>query len=634
MSWEVSSMLSKRSFFNRTLFRKNLTRFWPLWGGAALAGAMVPLYLLLALLGMPDANVSVRDFGYALYATDVYAVPAVTAGYAILCAMAVWGYLYNSRSVGLMHTLPVDRTGLFVTNTLSGLAMMLIPYAVVGAFSCLIALFWGFFDLAAVMNTVLAVAFMTLLFFGLATFCAMLTGHALVLPVFYLLANFLAHLMEMLVTGLAEDFLLGVWMTQDMGMLGFLSPVMQIYRSVRPVAERLPDGTLTGWRLQGLWVLGLYALAGLALLALAWYLYRRRHSESAGDVVAFRWLRPVFRYGTALLSGLTLGRLLYELLRMALFHYRDYALVIPVWVCMALAGVLGYYVASMLLEKSLRVFRGSLPGVAAVCVGAALVCGTVSMDVFGAERWVPDPSEVEMVYLGDYEVQFSADQTEPEKLQQIIDIHRAIVEDRNYIRDGRHDTYQSGKCVSRWINLHYTLRNGRTVSRGYNLWVTADRAADPSTYDGMLLTLYTQDSTAQDRVKIPDNGELRSVYIYNYNDNGEMASRPEVENLAVYDALLQDAAEGNVPGYDLLRESAGSYSQLGMELEYRSWKRDGYVHTYKQIEVYPTMTHTLEKLIELGYVTEAEISQWNQEMALEDSGPIPADTVVRSGAVQ
>ena len=632
MSWEVSSMLSKRSFFNRTLFRKNLTRFWPLWGGAALAGAMVPLYLLLALLGMPDANVSVRDFGYALYATDVYAVPAVTAGYAILCAMAVWGYLYNSRSVGLMHTLPVDRTGLFVTNTLSGLAMMLIPYAVVGAFSCLIALFWGFFDLAAVMNTVLAVAFMTLLFFGLATFCAMLTGHVFMLPVLYLLMNFLAPLLEVLAASLSEMFLVGVGFN-DFALTELLSPILAIYHRFSYGVEPVENGEGAPY-LIGLWVVALYALVGLVLLALAWLLCRRRHSERAGDVVAFRWLRPVFRYGTALLSGLTLGRLLYELLRMALFHYRDYALVIPVWVCMALAGVLGYYVASMLLEKSLRVFRGSLPGVAAVCVGAALVCGTVSMDVFGAERWVPDPSEVEMVYLGDYEVQFSADQTEPEKLQQIIDIHRAIVEDRNYIRDGRHDTYQSGKCVSRWINLHYTLRNGRTVSRGYDLWVTADRAADPSTYDGMLLTLYTQDSTAQDRVKIPDNGELRNVYIYTSNDNGEVTSRPEVENLAVYDALLQDAAEGNVPGYDLLRESSGSYSQLGMELEYRSWKRDGYVHTYKQIEVYPTMTHTLEKLIELGYVTEAEISQWNQEMALEDGGPIPADTVVRSGAVQ
>ena len=121
------------------------------------------------------------------------------------------------------------------------------------------------------------------------------------------------------------------------------------------------------------------------------------------------------------------------------------------------------------------------------------------------------------------------------------------------------------------------------------------------------------------------------MYIYNYNYNGEVTSRPEVENLAVYDALLQDAAEGNVPGYDLLRESSEGYSQLGMELEYRSWKRDGYIHTYKRIEVYPTMTHTLEKLMELGYVTEAEISQWNQEMGLEDDGPIPADMVVQPG---
>ena len=31
-------MLSKRSSFNATLFRKNLTRFWPLWGGASLLG--------------------------------------------------------------------------------------------------------------------------------------------------------------------------------------------------------------------------------------------------------------------------------------------------------------------------------------------------------------------------------------------------------------------------------------------------------------------------------------------------------------------------------------------------------------------------------------------------------------------
>ena len=42
--------------------------------------------------------------------------------YAVLCAMAVWSYLYNARSVGLMHTLPIRREGLFLTNFLSGLS--------------------------------------------------------------------------------------------------------------------------------------------------------------------------------------------------------------------------------------------------------------------------------------------------------------------------------------------------------------------------------------------------------------------------------------------------------------------------------------------------------------------------------
>ena len=43
-------MLSKRSFFNPTLFKKNLSRSWPLWGGVAAVGCLVPLYMLLALI--------------------------------------------------------------------------------------------------------------------------------------------------------------------------------------------------------------------------------------------------------------------------------------------------------------------------------------------------------------------------------------------------------------------------------------------------------------------------------------------------------------------------------------------------------------------------------------------------------
>ena len=65
-----------------------------------------------------------------------------------------------------------------------------------------------------------------------------------------------------------------------------------------------------------LWPYTLAAVAGgaLALLGLAWFLYRRRKSEGAGDFVAARWLRPVIRYGLTFLGGLGLGELLSLLL--------------------------------------------------------------------------------------------------------------------------------------------------------------------------------------------------------------------------------------------------------------------------------------------------------------------------------
>ena len=77
--------------------------------------------------------------------------------------------------------------------------------------------------------------------------------------------------------------------------------------------------------------------------------------ECAGDVVAFRWLRPVFRYGVALASALTLGQLLYEILWRMPFQTGAYAQMLPMGVCMVIAAILGYYIASMLLKKSLRV---------------------------------------------------------------------------------------------------------------------------------------------------------------------------------------------------------------------------------------------------------------------------------------
>ena len=127
-------MRSKTWFFNSTLFRKNLTRFWPIW---ALYGAIWTLLLpanvfITHMEGLRSGIVQldqlrrIADRHVLTYTAEVGVLLAFAFG--LLAAMAVFSYLYNPRSAGLMHTLPIRREGLFLTNWLSGYCFLLFPH--------------------------------------------------------------------------------------------------------------------------------------------------------------------------------------------------------------------------------------------------------------------------------------------------------------------------------------------------------------------------------------------------------------------------------------------------------------------------------------------------------------------------
>lgn len=397
-------MQSKTSYFNPTQFKKNLTRFWPLWGGASLLGVLAPLALLVEMIQAGfDVAVKPLEMTLALYNTLAYIVPVVSLLYAVLCALAVWHYLYNARSVSLYHSLPITRRGLFLTNFLSGMAMMLIPYAVTGALTILVFALAGCFEPVGILVTILGVIGDSFFFFAFATFVAFITGNPFACAAFYLIFNFFFAAAEMLVSILMTEFYFGVNRTYD-GVLAFLSPVIFMTQNVGVSAQSKEVVTPDGWidygnyefvRLQNGWVIGVYALVGLALMFCAWLLYKRRRSESAGDVVAVGWMKPVFRYGVALCSGLAGGEMLYQILFEG-FEKGSTANAAPMAFCMAIAGVIGYYIASMLLAKSIKVFRGGTwKGAVGTAIAAAVLCGVIVLDPAGVESWVPSAGELE-----------------------------------------------------------------------------------------------------------------------------------------------------------------------------------------------------------------------------------------------
>lgn len=614
-------MRSKTSYFNATLFKKNLTRYWPLWGAASLGGAMLPLAMLVSLVhGSMYGGTILKPLEITEVYYDVlsYAVPVVSIIYAALCAMAVWNYLYNNRSVGLMHTLPIRREGLFLTGVASGLAMMVIPYAVTGTLTILVTSFWGGFEPVGILVTILGVLGNTVFFFGLATFCAFIVGNVFMLPALYVLFNFIAVLTDWMVNMFARGFCFGLDSDYS-GVVEWLSPVVYLMQNVRPDCTYVDEtvrgisgthirSTLTDVTLKNGWLIAVYAAVGVVLLALAWLMYRRRRSESAGDVVSVGWMKPVFRYGWAAYSAILGGRLLYALFWES-FQNGDYFSPVPLTLCMIVGGAVGYFAASMLLAKTPRVFKRTWKGMVAVALGCAALCVVMKTDALGVVRRVPGPDSIRQVqlYAADSNYYLTTGQDDA-LIEELRTLHQAIIADEDRIvRDDVWELYvgdEENQITYQYIRMIYTLNSGLTVERRYNVPLVRQRMAEHGTYDSLLDQLINSPAMRQKRIRWQDESfQMDGAWLNTRNGSVTLGTR-EVDTLLA--AVTRDAANGSWGVYDWFvgRSDADAYA-IRLNIDYRMKDTDRYDGV--SITVREGMTETIAALKELKLITEEEL---------------------------
>ena len=603
-------MPSKRSYFNATLYRKNLSRFWPLWGGVSLMGCVAPLYLLLRLVGEYRIDITTGMVTSTLYNVVTIFVPGLLLVYAALCGVLTWSYLNSARSVGLYHTLPVDRTNLYLTTLLSGLTMMVLPFVIVGGLTVLVTAAFGILDFSALLTTIAAVLGQVLFYYAAATFAAMITGNSFAMLVFYFLGNFLAVLLEGLVTSFAQGFYLGVEQ-MDTARLTFLSPTVYLYQKVS-CAAGYTAGDQRFYYIEGLWLIGAYALVGLVLLILAWLLYRRRRSECAGDVVAQQWLKPVFRFGLAIFFGLTLGQVLYQLIYALPFNVLTYVHFIPMLLSVVITSLVGYYVASMLLKKSLRVFR-DWKGPVVTIVLAAILCGGAKLDVFGVETYIPSRDDVAFLNLtiGGEQVSISPEDPLYEKaveLHQVILEHReALKEEQNKVTYAAYDENGSQR-ETQWVHFGYCMEGGGITERSYRLSLDREDWQENRSYEGAYRAIAEDPRLMELQLTFGGLRKLSGGSVEFPQQNGdwqsyELSTR-EME--AVQQALLSDAAAGRLTAYIPFTQTEQVTLDVHLYLSGLALEEDRSVRDLS-IQVTTSMTDTINVLLEEEILTEEDL---------------------------
>ncbi len=566
-------MKSGKFFFNRGISRSLLHRFWPLW-----------LACLAILIMLGPAQVSrLRDMALSsgIAENTVFYLNQMVQGVlqagvdaarfgilaAVGTAMAMYSYLYLPRSCGLMNTLPVRRETVFLTAFLTGLLPLLAAELI--AFLLLLGASAGVEGLGEelCLQWLKAAVLSTVGFYGLATFCAVLTGNVLVLPVVYLVLGVAAAAAEGCVRALLGTLVYGY--TYNSLSLTALSPVAYVLDNVTVTApDTYWDSSLEAvpYRIGNLSYLGWLCAAGLLLTVLAVLLLRRRHMERVGDVVAVPQLRPVFRVCMAAGCAVALAVLLQDFFWDYTAGGRNGAAV--VFPALAAGSLVGWFGAEMLMKKTLRVFRSGWKGFGIVTACLLLFALCAETDVTGYEKRVPEADEIENIRLLSGQTALRDEET----LSLCRDLHRQIIENKA-VNESSNQTMA--------IHLRYELKNGKAMDRLYYVkWqdgITDDPESDLSAYEQLincpevLMTRFVPDGLSAEDI----HWAYVSQTVRNeggWLDSKEYTLTSEKAEELYNRAVLPDGREGSI-GYSWMAYGEASRRAITtLSVSFELWK--------------------------------------------------------------
>lgn len=482
-------MRSKTSCFNYSVFKKNLTRFAPIWG----------LYTLCLVLGIAliyqAGGTEKRFHNVENLSTLPQIMTMVNLVYAPVVAQLLFGDLYNSRMCNAIHAMPVRREGLLVTNLLSGLLFSLVPTLVMTLVALPMTADSYFAEGWKIPFYVFAASNLFFLcYFGMAVFASFCAGNRLGMVITYALLNFGFLLIYFLVSAIYTPMLYGVVSNRSLVMA--LTPAYyftnnpliepdRFYQMTQLFGENRANWAPT-YQLTGAWKnLLIWAVVGLGFALLSLPLYRKRDLECAGDTLAFRMLKPVFHILGALIGACVL---------LIFINYYLGGSSVNLYIFLFIGLAIGWFAGRMLIEGTIRVFapRNWLK-CAALAALLALSLVLTHFDVLGIETWAPKPEELQSIRVsmgGD-----TLELTEAGDLNRVLALQQEALGDRletsgayGKTIDGTYATVVDNNAslfatapqdmedlrFACDIRLDFVLKSGETVSRRYPLWADGE----------------------------------------------------------------------------------------------------------------------------------------------------------------
>lgn len=567
-------MKLKTSFFNPTVLKKDITRFAPVWG-------LYTVFTLLFVLLLWESESSAARF--VNNAPELFlSMGLVNFFYAPIAAIFLFGDLFKSRMCNMLHALPLRREGWFLTHLTAGSLFCIVPNGVAALLT------------AALLQQYAWVAFLWLglmvmqylFFFGVAAFACLCAGNRLGALAVYGIVNFLAVLISWLTITFYEPLLYGIKL--DFHAFAKYSPIVRFSNAkyLDFYYDNMYEKAIFGGFFPEDWRhLGICAGIGVVLLGLSLLIYRKRHLESAEDMIAFRPAAPV----ALTLYTLCVGAVLYFIAN-ATAPALEY-------IFLAIGLGIGFFTGKMLLERRVKVFRGkTFLAFGLFAVVFALSLGIARLDPLGITRYVPEADQIACAKLSSSHYVYETNQpeltlTEAADIDRILSIHRDCTEET---------LAEDSTTIPLYIR--YALKNGTVLERYYYVDADSDSAKYLQSYfssaqavfqgdnpEKVLADLrwiecysYEKDHPCIAITKDPDDMDI-DHYTEKYGEDlgciayeleGDPAQDPVLSGL--FQAIIKDCAAGHMAQSWEFSRSRQTIASITLEYKKNSYK--GYLN--------------------------------------------------------
>lgn len=572
-------MKSKISFFNKTIFLKNVTLYWPIWG----------IYTLISVIMQPGLvwlfnNMSYFSNGYSdemqfrdlMGTLGFYGYTILIAFGALFAGMALYSYMYNNKSANMIHSLPVDRTQLYGTALISGWAFLIVPLFVTALLTTLLCIIYTIPGIGYVWLWFVNATALAFIAFSIVSICALFTGHIVVLPMYVFAVNVISWVVYFLINAVVTTFGFGVTELGDNAerMAGVFCPIQCFSDNLVWSYDYSDTGKIIGVSLEGTGYVWMYLILAVVFYVSAYIIYRKRKIEQAGDFLTVNWVKPIFRGVIAVLGAIYGAMIVREILLDTRLGCG-----MPLFVCMMIViGAIFYFAADMFIKKSFHVFKKRN------WLGCAISSVVVLAAFFGMygladqyEKVEPKLEDLEYaeICLG-YEIALYG-----EDAAVILDIQKDILEKADYIES----QVESGNRYYSMVRFRFQPKDGAWIIRRYplsmddeNLKAIYDKiAALEADEENYLVNTFGKDYAS---VSTFYGGNLEAFFIepkdrekedfYPQNSQGYQ-TLDEVQVKELYYAIIADIKAGTLMKYNVndgkYMYTDGGYPE-GVDVEY------------------------------------------------------------------